>query len=242
MLRSFLTVGLCFGLVLALGQGSVSGDGFSGAGGGSKDNLDLPYNSGGDGDEDELAPAIVSFYGGSYEANAVVFCLDYSKSMRNGHRELQTREIYKTIPDLASDTKFNIVFYGGGVDLFQQQLVPASQSNKGAALNQVSTLPLSLGTCMGPAVSRALTLAKDAHRAVVILAGDGKPTTCPHTKGTDKDALRRQILSRSAGENPGQKVIVHTIYVGDPSARKEVDFMRKLSVIHGGTFRVVATN
>jgi hypothetical protein len=234
MLLRFLTTGCLVGLLFVAYNGIALGDGSA-----TKENLDLPYNALGEGDEEELAPAIISFYGGTYEANSVVFCLDYSKSMRHGHREIQTREIFKSIRDLSSGTKFDIVFYGAGVDLFRPQLVKATKGNKVAALNDVSATPLSLGTCMGPAVRRALTLAKGSARAVVILAGDGKPTTCPHTKGADKAAIRRQILAESATVNPGRSVTIHTIYVGDPSKRTEVEFMRKLSIVHGGTFRVV---
>ena len=55
-----------------------------------RQNLDLPYDSGALGDDDEEAAGTVQFYGSNYEGNAVVFCLDDSLSMRNhGRWEIQ---------------------------------------------------------------------------------------------------------------------------------------------------------
>lgn len=208
----------------------------------SPQNLDLPYNASGEGVDEDLVPAIISFYGGVYEANSAVFCLDYSESMsKRGELELQTREALRTIDDLHPRTRFGIVFYGGQADLFRPGLVNASESEKSAAKQAVVSTKLSLGTCMGPALTKALRLAKEEKGGVVILAGDGKPTTCPHGDGPDKATIRRQILARSAAANRDSKIVIHTIYVGDPSNYEAVEFMRKVSLIHGGTFRVVPT-
>ena len=42
-----------------------------------RSNLDLPYNAGGDAEEEDSIQ-IVRFYNVSFEANAIVFCLDKS--------------------------------------------------------------------------------------------------------------------------------------------------------------------
>jgi hypothetical protein len=208
----------------------------------SKENLDLPYDAlGEDVDEDALLEAIV-FYGGVYEANSVVFCLDYSNSMRKrGELELQTREALRTFDELSSRVRFGIVFYGGTADLFRRQLVVADATNKAAAKRAIVAKPLSLGTCMGPALRKALKLLHGEKHGVVILAGDGKPTTCPHGGGADKAMIRRQVLAEALAGNAERSVVIHSIYVGDPSAGDPLNFMRQIGRDHGGSFRVVPT-
>ena len=101
------------------------------------ENLDLPYNAGLAGEEtgDEDWVESVRFYGLSFEANAVVFCLDESKSMHRENRwETQKREITKSIMDLTPRAMFGVVVWGHGVNAFRKTLQPATPQNKRAAV------------------------------------------------------------------------------------------------------------
>lgn len=209
-----------------------------------KANLDLPYNAVGSSEEDEDAPEIVSFYGSMYEASAVVFCLDESLSMRKAGRwQVQQKEVIRAIRELSDQAEVGLVFYGAGSYPFRKTLVPANQATKAAMVEWVNGRQLSLGTCLGPGVVdslRMLQRAQSHHRAVIV-AGDGRPTSCPFVRGSGKDPrVVQQVLSQTIAANPGMQIRVHTILVGNDVTARDIDFMQKLARLHGGTYRRVA--
>lgn len=210
----------------------------------SKVNLDLPYNAVGSSEEDEDAPEIVTFYGSMYEASAVVFCLDESKSMsKAGRWQVQQKEVIRAISELSDEAEIGLVFYGAGSYAFRKSLVPATRATKAAMAQWVSGRQLSLGTCLGPGVVDSLKMlqrAQSTHRAVIV-SGDGRPTSCPFVRGSGQDPrVAEQALAETVAANPGLQIRVHTVLVGNDVTARDVDFMKKLAQLHRGTYRHVS--
>lgn len=210
----------------------------------SKVNLDLPYNAAGSSeDEDEEAPEIVTFYGSMYEASAIVFCLDESKSMNKAGRwQVQQKEVIRAISELSDKAEVGLVFYGAGSYRFRNNLAPANKATKAAMTQWVTGRQLSLGTCLGPGVVDSLKMlqrAQSRHRAVIV-SGDGRPTSCPFVRGSGQDPrVVQQVLAETLSANPGLQIRVHTILVGNDVTARDIDFMRKLARLHRGTYRHV---
>ena len=234
---------LCFVLVALIvrfdDHAVVSADGIGQSD--RKENLDLPYDAAGESGEEEEAPEIIVFYGRSYEAQAVVFCLDESLSMRrHGRWETQQREIIRAISELSSAVEFGVVFYGDGAHAFRPQLVRASGGNKQAAIAFVTGRQMSFGTCLGPGIVKSLkmlTRAESRHRAVIV-AGDGRPTSCPYVRGSESDpGIANRVLTQSRAANVGNQSKVHTILVGTGASNRDKEFMQRLASLHRGTYR-----
>lgn len=208
-----------------------------------KANLDLPYDALGSSEEEEDAPELIFFYGDTYEADAVVFCLDESRSMRHHSRwEIQKREVARAIRDLHQEAEFGLVFYGANAYSFRDTLTKADEGGKQAALAYVNSRQLSLGTCLGPGVVRSLRMLQRSSRKyrTVIVVSDGRPTVCPFVRGQGRDeALIQEILQQTVTANPGLQIRIHTIYVGTDNDPRAIDFMRRLAERHNGTFRIV---
>ena len=209
----------------------------------SRLNLDLPFDVTFANEDDEAAPEFLVFYGNLYEASSVVLCLDESKSMRKDNRwTLQQREAIRTISEMNEKTELGIVFYGAGSYPFKRSLVPATAANKAAAIQFVSSRKLSLGTCLDKAVIDSLKIlgtASTDHRAVIV-AGDGRPTTCPFQRGFNRNAaFFQQVIARTISANPGMKMRVHTIYTSGTRDASDAEFMKNLADAHRGTFREV---
>ena len=225
-------------------QSHPTGSDLTGGLSSAKANLDLPFNAGGTTEEDEDAPEIVSFYGSMYEASAVVFCLDESKSMsKAGRWATQQKEIIRAITELSDQAQVGLVFYGDRSYSFRKSLVTASKTTKASMIRWVIGRQLSLGTCLGGGVVDSLRLlqrAESQHRAVIV-AGDGRPTSCPFVRGSGQDPrVMEQVLMETLSANPGMQIRVHTILVGNNVTPRDIDFMRKLARLHRGTYRRVA--
>ncbi len=212
-----------------------------------KVNLDLPFNFGGTGEDDEDAPEVIFFYGGAYEASSVVFCLDESLTMRNENRfEIQNREAMRAISELSEKAEFGVVFYGGGVHAFRPKLTVATAAAKGASAAFIKSRRVNLGTCTGTAVIKALRMlrkTKSRHRAV-ILVSDGQATTCPFTPigGCEgQKRINQDILSEIRSAN-SERISIHTLFVGRTDiCNDSIRFMKAISDEHLGTFRRVSS-
>ncbi len=207
---------------------------------GLRSNLDLPYNAGAaSGEEDEEIVEVITFYGESYKANAVVFCLDASNSMKKANRwEVQKREVTQAINELSQGAEFGLVLYHGSVAAFRSVLVRASTENKQAAVAFLNSHDLDRQTCMERAVMKSFKiLSKSArsHRAVIV-AGDGRPTQCGAPE-MNREGVMRGMLQRTRVANPGGRMRLHTILVGEKQQGGDVEFMRDLARTHRGTFR-----
>ena len=232
-------------LVLPLMLLSLAGHSFvTGEGPSLRSNLDLPYQSFGAREDEEDAPEIIVFYGRTYEADSIVFCVDASVSMSNdGRWELQKREVKRAITELSSNSEFGLVFYGADSYRFKDTLVPATETYKKQALAFVDSRDLTLGTCLGPGVVKSLELLRGARneRKAVIVAGDGKPTPCPFSvDAPPNQTLADRVVVESLAANPGLSIRVHTIFLGPSDDMESIVFMRRLAAVHRGTSRVVS--
>lgn len=209
-----------------------------------KENLDLPFDAGASGDEEEEAPDSVFLYGQPYEGNAFVFCLDESMTMRDEKRfETQNREAKRAIDELISRTEFGVKFFGGSVHSFKSSLVPATFDNKLAAKRYINSREVEVGTCMGTAVVEAiekLSRSSRSHRTVLVIS-DGQATDCPYTGWSDcgtQKRVNKQILDQVWRANAARKVTIHTIFVGkEDRCGISVAFLRRLAESNGGTYR-----
>jgi uncharacterized protein with von Willebrand factor type A (vWA) domain len=211
-----------------------------------KENLDLPYNVVGEGDDPEDAPDLIVFYGQVYQATDVVLVLDESLTMnREGRFQIEKREANRAINELHPDSRFSIIFFGGRTTSFRRRLTDASRSNKSAAAAFVNARMTNLGTCLGEAVVEALRMLHvggSAHPAV-LLVSDGTPTRCPFVPAGGC-AGRRQVvetvLSNIQNANV-QRVPVHTILIGEEARCGGLarEFMTQAARLTGGTFRSV---
>ena len=220
-LRPRRTFGLALAIVSMLPVGAAP-SGFD------RLNLDLPYNAaGGDSEEDDWVDT-VHFYGVSFEANAVVFCLDESQSMFGPRWEAQKREITRSIRNLDSRTRFNVVVWGLEAKGFRPDLQPASETNKLVALNFIDSRQLSYGQALKEGLIKSLSLLENSdseHRAV-ILTSDGAP---------NNDNGR--LFSESLAANPGGQTQVHTVLMGSNHDDRSVRLMKELAVLHRGKYR-----
>jgi Mg-chelatase subunit ChlD len=207
-----------------------------------KENLDLPFDAIGETEEEELAPEIVVFYGAVYEADGLFFALDESGSMDyQGRWELQTREILRTISEMSDRAEFGVVFYATGVSAFRDAPVTATEGSKQAAKAWVQSRHPQGDTCLAEGTVRALQIAaksKAKHRSVIVTS-DGKPDICSTGQGATGDQLGG-LIQKTLQANPGRRIKVHTIWVGEVNDPVPMEFMKRLATAHGGTFRAVS--
>lgn len=200
-----------------------------------KSNLDLPYDvliEGGSGDEE--APEVVTFFGGRYETESVVFCLDRSSSMADaGGWDSLRRELGRAIEAFSDDVDFGIVFFGHESTVFPATKRPirATRENKTAALEMVRSIEPESWTCMLPGLSDAFAIARASRkeRRSIIVMSDGKPTC----EGVNYFDYIEKI--RAAARAQGAATItVHTIGTGSDI---NVHFLEELAREHHGTYR-----
>ena len=209
-------------------------------------NLDLPYNAGGSDEEDEEAPDIIYLYGSTYEANAVVFCLDESLTMRREARfDIQRREATRAVMELSERTEFGIVFYGAGVIPYREQLQPANGAAKAGATAFIASRTVNLGTCTGDAVVKALRMLQRStlsHKTVIVVS-DGQPTDCPFQPiggCENQKRINQRILAQIKSAN-SSRIRIHTVFVGKTDICGDgLNFMRSMASGNGGTFRKVS--
>ena len=209
-------------------------------------NLDLPYNAGGSDEEDEEAPEIIYLYGSTYEANAVVFCLDESLTMNRESRfEIQRREAMRAVAELSDRTEFGIIFYGAGVIPYRERLQTANGASKAGATAFIASRTTNLGTCTGDAVVKALRMLQRSslsHKTVIVVS-DGQPTDCPFqgVGGCENQRkINQRILAQIKSANTSM-ISIHTIFVGQSDICGDgLNFMRTMATGNGGTFRRVS--
>lgn len=205
-------------------------------------NLDLPYNAGGTTEEEEVAPEVIFFFGQMYEMDAVCFSLDKSGSMTSNNRwTLQTREVTRTLLQMAERAEFGIVYYGSRVEPFRNKPVEASPASKSAGVAFVRGQSAQGDTCLFEGTIEALKIVRrsKSKRRAVIVTSDGRPDVCSTGDRATASEVER-LLAQTLAANPGRQVKVHTIWVGSGTDREAVSFMRRLAQVHGGNFRQVS--
>jgi Mg-chelatase subunit ChlD len=227
-----LAVALFFALGSAPSPAAAQEGGGSGA---PKQNLDLPYDAGGEDEEEEEAPEIVVFYGQQYEGDGIFFCCDKSGSMKEGTKwkKLQ-QEVVKNINQFSERVQFSLVFFDAQLVKFPTSGRPAdaSPAMKMAGIAMVMSTKPGSGTCTLPALLTSLDFANQssAKRKVIIYLSDG----FQHCPGNDATAYGQNCLATVTSYNTGG-VHINTICIG---ANGQVDeaWMRKLAAQNNGSY------
>lgn len=104
----------------------------------------------------------------------LVYVLDYSGSMAGGGRiDALRKEVARSISQLASTFRFNIIIYDCIMKQWAPELCQATEGNKASAIGWIEEMPLlGGGTGTGPAVALALD---DKEVKAVVLLTDGDP-------------------------------------------------------------------
>jgi len=152
-------------------------------------------------------------------------------------------ELKKAVMGLASDVNFTLIFYNNGIDIWKEDLQPATRANKKDSLEFVWDLPPSGSTNIGDALKKAFAIGQAAPGEVqdprygkgkfaapdtIFLLSDGSPTT------PDGQVVPFQpILEDVRKMNKLRRVVIHTIGIGKGDNRA---FMETLAKENNGTY------
>lgn len=205
--------------------------------GGTKENLDLPFDARGETEEEEDAPEIIIFYGEQYEGDGMFYAIDRSSSMGNrGELAIAKREIVQNISQFSSRVQFGIVFFDANIMKFPSSGQPAeaNPAMKASATAFVSSVPNGGGSCCQQGIMAALQMANRASskRKVLVYLGDGRG----HCQGANEDQYLNQTLAAVTAANY-QRVQINCIMVLDVTTTGE-NFLKKLAASNGGTYTV----
>jgi len=211
-----------------------------GTGGGAvtKQNLDLPYDAIGDGEDEEEAPEIVTFYGTTLEGDGFFYVIDRSGSMQNtGELQIAKREVTKNITEFSERVQFGIFFIDEGLAKFPAggQPADANPGMKGSAISFLQSMKGGHGSCCQAGFTAALRMANQAsaNRKVIVYVGDGG--------GTCNNAEEAQYLQQTLGAVSAQnyqRATINTIGVLDVNQLRE-NFLRALAGANGGTYTFI---
>jgi len=233
-LRLCIRLGLIFPVCLAIVATRPVQPQELGAGAGTKTNLDLPYDSIGEKEEEEDSPEIVIFYNRALEGDGIFYVIDRSSSMKDGELDVAKREIVKNISEFSQDMEFGIVFFDAGVLKFPQSGTPAraDPGTKALAISFVEAVAVGRGSCCQQGLVTGLQMANlsSAKRKVLVYLGDGGGTC----QGAGEAQYLDQTLSTVTSMNY-QRVTVNTIGILSPGKLQE-DFLRRLAAQNGGTY------
>jgi Mg-chelatase subunit ChlD len=220
--------------------------------------------------EYEPRPGVVSYHGIETPSRSILFVIDVSGSMeslaieterfKDGNYpsfkriDIVKTELKRTVQDLESYVKFNIVSFATDIKRWKKTLVTANVLNKSSASTWIRRLESIGGSSKEDLASVGLTGSanleagrtntygalmdalgaagrgrKDKNYEVsvdtIFFLSDGRPS---HGKYVDTDDILREV--REANEL--RKVVIHTIALGE----FEKDFMRNLAEQNGGIF------
>jgi Mg-chelatase subunit ChlD len=204
---------------------------------GTKENLDLPFDAGGEQEEEEDAPEIVTFYGEQLEGDGIFYTVDRSSSMGDkGELAIAKRELARNIQEFSDRVQFGIVFFDAGIMKFPSSGQPATANPgmKSSAMSFVQSVGGGGGSCVQQGLTQTLQMANlsSAKRKVMVYLGDGRG----HCQGANEETYLRTTLSAVTSQNY-QRIPINCIMVLDRTDRGE-DFMRKLSASNSGTYSV----
>lgn len=171
------------------------------------------------------------YYGIDIRAQRVMFVLDHSGSMKaptsSGSRlERAKRELIRVIGELPEEAEFSIVTFDSVVRHWRDNLVPATEENKRAAILHVRRLDYGSDTNTYGALRRALDF--DPALEAVFLLTDGKPTSGEIVQPA---RIARDIIHRNRWRHLNINTI--GISVGGPTE----SFLRSLASNSNGEFR-----
>ncbi len=190
-----------------------------------------------------LGTSTVRFFGITDHGERIAFLVDISLSMLEDDKggeagfEKLKQEIGDMISLLSPGTFFNLVLFGNGVDLFEQQMVLASDTNKGRAwsflepylrgiaesgsrsgnvLNNyrptVEGVPAAGGTTR---MDLAIAAAFEQRADVLLLISDGRPSIIKRLEG--KELARYQKMVEDAADEDAE----------EENAKRMAEFMRE---------------
>lgn len=219
--------------VLALSAGPTFAQSIGG--GGLKENLDLPYDALGEGEEEEDAPEVVNFYGQNLEGDAFFYVVDRSGSMQDsGELAVAKKEILRNITEFTERVQFGVVFFDKGLLQYPSSGTPAEANPgmKASAQSFVNTVSGGGGSCCQLGLTAALRMANraTAKRIVITYVGDGGGTC----NGADEANYLRETLAAVSAQN-FKRAQVNCVGVLNYPKLNE-DFMRQLASANGGNY------
>ncbi len=217
------------------------------------------------------------FFGIPVTGNRVLFIVDVSGSMiwpmrtkdyvpgqvgRGAKGSYESRwdrakkELAKAIGSMGADSKFNVVFFAGHVDVWEKKLIPATKKGKASFMKKLSRTNAGGGTAVYDAMEAGLGLSAAPNRKAkhpfadevdeVFVLSDGAPSMGKILQPT-------RILKVVEAWNRRAQVRVHAVYLGDekidaeftpPGAQKPPEewlkpevFMRRLAEQNQGSFQ-----
>ena len=208
-----------------------------GGGVATKENLDLPFDSIGESEEEEDAPEIVTFYGQQLEGDGIFYVIDRSSSMGDrGELAIAKTELARNITEFSERVEFGMVFFDQGIKMYPSNGQPATAGvgMKASAMSFVQATQAGFGSCCQQGLAKILRMANmaTAKRKVIVYLGDGRG----HCQGGDENQYLKQTLSAITAQNY-QRIPINCIMVLDVTAVGE-DFLKRLSTANGGTYSV----
>ncbi len=173
------------------------------------------------------------YYGINLHAGRMLFVIDRSGSMREA-THYQTRlqsakqELTRVIEELSPETDFGIMVFDTTVQSWRSTLLPATKTNKLAAVAFVQRIQLGDKTNTHAVLSEALEF--DDQLEAVFMLTDGQPTTGNIRR---PDAIIDDIVNR----NRQRHLKFHTIGIGVRGVTSQ--FLETLAEKTGGEFREV---
>ncbi|MBI4602584.1 MAG: VWA domain-containing protein [Planctomycetes bacterium] len=201
-----------------------------------KENLDLPFNAAGEGEDEEDAPEVVVFFGRALEGDAFFYVIDRSASMRrDGRLEHAKGEVIRNVREFSERVRFGIIFFDVGLQKFPDavEAADASPAMKSRAIGFVGSVAPGGGTCGQAALTAALKMARatSVSRKVIVYLSDGGGT-CPGC-GSEAEYLQ-QTLEAVAAQNH-ERVRIDTIGIGTLRELQE-EFLMNLAAENGGAY------
>jgi len=189
--------------------------------------LDLPSGGNGEDEEDEEdEPETILFYGGAYEGDAFVWCLDKSCSMESeGKLDTLKAEVAAAVNSLSSRSEIGFVSFSSNIIVWRTIPMKSNPSNKLAAIAWIQSLVAAGGTIIGPPgieSLRIINLSNKRHKIMIVLS-DGVPA--------DVTSAIANITLANYKDIP-----INTILIGDTIGAA---FMQELAALNDGTFRML---
>ncbi|MEM8884475.1 MAG: VWA domain-containing protein [Planctomycetota bacterium] len=170
---------------------------------------------------------VATFYGIPVDSNRVAFVLDRSGSMdRQDRTDGRTRlarakiELVKTVEDLPSHAKMNVIFFGTGAHAWRTTMVPVNRSNRRVLDEFLSGIDARGATELYDALALAL-LQREVE--TIFLLSDGQPT--------GRHAAAHEMLQEIARLNRVRRVRIHCIALGYESS-----LLRRLAEQNDGVY------
>jgi Ca-activated chloride channel family protein len=126
----------------------------------------------------------------------IVFALDVSGSMRGEKIEQAKNALRYCVNKLGDGDRFGLIDFAADVSVWKEQLVPADDANRKAALERIDGLQTRNGTNIHDALVRALSYPREAGRPMmVVFLTDGLPTNGVK----DPAAIAEAVRGKTAG-------------------------------------------